>query len=44
MKQNFRDWSSSVSYMTKMIEDNYMSDHTGVVYIENDTKLSWTIE
>ena len=29
--------------MTKTRQDKYMIDRTGVVYLENDTELSWLI-
>lgn len=28
----------------KIKQDNGLIDHTGVVYTENETKLSWLIE
>ena len=30
--------------MMKTRHDNDLTDHTGAVYIENNTKLSWSIE
>lgn len=30
-------------YVTITTEDNDMSNHTGVVYTDNDAKLSWPI-
>ena len=29
--------------MMKIKFDNNVTDHKGVVYVENDTKLSWSI-
>lgn len=39
----YHDWSDQVQFMTKTKEDNDMIDHIGVVYVENDDKLPWSI-
>ena len=40
----YHDLLNWVQFVTKTREDNDMTDHTGAVYVENDTKLSWSIE
>ena len=40
---NYHDWLNWVSTVTKTRQDNNVIDHTDVVYIENETELSWLI-
>ena len=40
---NFHDQLDRVSTMMKTRYDNYGTDHTDEVYIENETKLLWSI-
>ena len=40
---NYHDWLNWVSTVTKTRQDNDVIDHTDVVYIENETELSWLI-
>ena len=40
---NYHDWLNWVSIVTKTRQDNDVIDHTDVVYIENETELSWLI-
>ena len=40
---NYRDQSDRVQSITKTTQDDDVTDHTGVVYTENNTELSWPI-
>ena len=40
---SYRDRLDRVSSVKKTKQDNDMTDHTSVVYIENDTEMSWPI-
>ena len=40
---SYNDWLNWVSTVTKTRQDNNVIDHTDVVYIENETELSWLI-
>ena len=44
MIMNCHDWLKWVHFVTKTKEDNDVTNHTGAVYVENDTKISWLIE
>ena len=41
---NFCDWSNRVPTMTKTRNDNYVTNHIDMTYIENETELLWPIE
>ena len=43
-KLNYQDLSNLMRSMMKTRQDNNVIDYTGVVYIENKTKLSWPIK
>ena len=43
MIMNYYDRSDWVEFVMKIKEDNDVTNCTCVVYIENDTKLSWLI-
>ena len=43
LKLNYRDLYDLVRSMMKTKQDNDVTDHIGVVYAENETKLSWLI-
>ena len=38
------DWLDQVPTMTKIRQDNYLTDHIDEVYVENEIKLSWSIK
>lgn len=38
---NYGDQLDRLPTMTKIRLDNYMTDHIDMVYIENETELSW---
>ena len=40
---NCQDWSDNVWFMTKMRQDNDVTDHTGLLYVENEIELSSAI-
>ena len=40
---SYRDRLDRVSSVKKTKQDNDMTDYTSVVYIENDTEMSWPI-
>ena len=40
---NSEDRSNNVRYMTKTRQDNDLIDHTSMLYVENETELSWLI-
>ena len=37
------DWLNRLLSVTKARHDNEVTDHTGAIYVENNTKLSWAI-
>ena len=41
---NFCDWLNRVPTMTKTRNNNYVTNHIDMTYIENETKLLWPIE
>ena len=41
MKLSYRDRSDHVQSVTRTKKDNDVTDYTGVVYVENETDLSW---
>lgn len=41
---HYSDQSDLVPTMMKTRKDNDVTDHTIVVYVENETKVSWPIE
>ena len=41
---NYHNWLDRVHSITKTTQDNDVTDHTGVVYVEKDIELSWPIE
>ena len=41
---NFYDWSNRVPTMTKTRNNNYVTNHIDMTYIENETELLWPIE
>ena len=41
---NYRDQSDGVSFVMKTKHDNDVTEHRGVMYVKNDTKLSWSID
>ena len=43
MIPNGQDWLDSVLSMTKMRQDNDVSNHIGSLYTENENELSWLI-
>ena len=42
-KQNYHDQSNRVRYVIKTRQDNDLIDHTGMVYVEKETELSWSM-
>ena len=44
MTLNCHDQLNRVQFVTKTSQDNNMIDHWGLVYVENETELSWHIE
>ena len=40
---NCHGWSDRVLSVTKIRDENDVTDRIGTVYVENDTKLSWLI-
>lgn len=43
MKLSYRDQLDRVRSMTKTRQDNGMTDHTYVVYVEKEIELLWLI-
>ena len=41
---NFYDWSNRVPTMTKTRNNNYVTNHIDMTYIENETELLWPIK
>ena len=44
MKLSYHDQLNEVSSETKTKQDNNVTNCIGVVYVKNDTALSWPIE
>ena len=44
MKLSCHDQSDRVWFVMKTRHDNDTTNHTGVIYAQNDTKLLWSIE
>ena len=44
IKWNDRDWLEQVLFMMKTRLDNDVTRSTNVVYIKNETELSWLIK
>ena len=42
-KLNYRDRSNHMQFVMKTRQDNDLTDYTGAIYDENETKLSWSI-
>ena len=43
MKLSYINWSDRVPTMTKIRQDNHMTDCINPIYIENEIELSWSI-
>ena len=43
MKLNFYGQSEGVRFIMKTGQDNDVTNHKGVVYVEIETKLSWLL-
>ena len=43
MKLSYHDWLDQVLYVTKTKHDKDVTDHIRTIYVENETKLSWSI-
>ena len=43
-KLSCHDWSDQVWYVIKTRWDNDVTDHIGMLYTENETRLLWLIE
>ena len=43
MKLSYIDWSDRAPTMTKIRQDNHMTNRINPIYIKNETELPWSI-